>query len=158
MIVLAPSVALVLLALLCDPAAAQGGSLRHDIFERPVIGGAQGARAGPGAKGQAQPAAEEVEEDEPVDWNPELRAVIVAGADSRANVDGLILRIGDVVHGHRLVAVREREAIFQRGKQRYSLPLRGLKTPAEAALQPRVQEAPLPRGEKEANTSTRGTQ
>ncbi len=45
---------------------------------------------------------------------PELRAVMVAGSESIANVGGTMLRIGERIDGHRLIDVRPRGAVFQR--------------------------------------------
>ncbi len=49
----------------------------------------------------------------------ELQATMVGTVNRLANVDGRILRPGDEIHGHVLVAVHERYAVFRRnGKNR----------------------------------------
>ena len=50
----------------------------------------------------------------PPPWMPELRAVMVAGSASMANVDGRLVAIGEEVEGHRLVEVTDRRAVFER--------------------------------------------
>lgn len=50
--------------------------------------------------------------DPPDRWNVNLRAVMVDGKRSLANVEGVLLSVGQVLDGHRLVAVREGEAEF----------------------------------------------
>ncbi len=110
-------------------ACAQAGDLRHDLFARPALGNMQPARTGPGQIGTATDATPA--------WNPEVKAVVVAGSDSLANVDGAIVRIGGEIDGYRLVEVREREVVFVKGKKRYRLALRSIKGP-DAARQPQA--------------------
>ena len=43
-----------------------------------------------------------------------LRATMVAGANSLANIGGTIIGIGEEIDGHRLLSVREREVILSR--------------------------------------------
>ncbi len=50
-----------------------------------------------------------------------LRATMAAGADSLVNIDGEILRLGDVLVGYRLVAVGEGTAVFVRNGVRYPI-------------------------------------
>ncbi|HVL56635.1 MAG TPA: hypothetical protein VM491_09020 [Burkholderiaceae bacterium] len=45
---------------------------------------------------------------------PKLRAVVLAGPRSLANLDGTVAEIGATVDGWRLVEVREREAVLVR--------------------------------------------
>lgn len=71
-------------------------ALRYDPFARPDHAGA----ARRGGSGSA--------------WSPELRATLVAGRNSIANLGGTIVGIGEETHGYRLVEVREREAVFER--------------------------------------------
>ena len=77
--------------------------LHHDPFARPVLKmlGTQssGSRS---ANGQ---------------WSPQLIAVMVAGKQSLVNLDGTLLKIGDVYQGHRLVKVKDQQAIFRKGRR-----------------------------------------
>ncbi|CAN5168181.1 hypothetical protein BH24PSE2_BH24PSE2_14610 [soil metagenome] len=50
-----------------------------------------------------------------------LRATMAAGAHSLANVDGEILKLGDVVEGYRLIAVGEGTAVFAKQGVHYSI-------------------------------------
>jgi len=52
--------------------------------------------------------------DEPVSSPLELQATMISTVNKLANVDGRILRPGDEVQGHVLVAIHERYAIFRR--------------------------------------------
>ena len=54
-------------------------------------------------------------------WSPELRATLVGGAQSMANLGGTILNIGDEAHGYRLIEVGEGEAVFSKGNGRVVL-------------------------------------
>ena len=45
-----------------------------------------------------------------------VKATLVAGSQSMANLGGVILQIGEETHGYRLIEVREREAVFERGE------------------------------------------
>lgn len=117
--------AAIVLAQLCAPAHAQAQSLRHDVFARPVLDTMQPASGGGAGQAAPKPA-----------WNPVLRAVIVAGRDSLANVDGSIVRIGAQIDGYRLVQVREHEAVFLKDKQRYTLTLADIKGADAAAGAP----------------------
>ena len=45
-------------------------------------------------------------------WTPWLKATLVAGERSMANLGGVLLRVGQETHGYRLVEVREWEAVF----------------------------------------------
>jgi len=47
-------------------------------------------------------------------WNPKLRATMVAGKNSMANVDGAIIKVGEKIQGYTLLEVRMRTAIFTR--------------------------------------------
>jgi hypothetical protein len=116
--------AAILLVQLCLPAYAQAQSLRHDVFARPSLESMQPARPAP--EPSAAPA------DLKPDWNPGLRAVIVAGRESMANVDGTILRIGQKIDGYRLAEVREHEVVFVKNKHRYTLTLADIKGPGAA--------------------------
>lgn len=110
--------ATVLLAL-SAPALAQRPLLQHDPFVRPAMvgfGSAPGPAAGvPGGAGaNAQPRA-----------RLQLNAVLVAGSESIANVDGVMVRIGDSVQGYRLVAVSDRSAVLEKNNAKVTLTLRG---------------------------------
>ncbi len=108
----------------CCIAWAQAQGIQHDLFARPAT--AQLVRPGQGS-GVAQTAA-------PV-WKPEVKAVLVAGSDSFANVDGVVLRIGGEIDGYRLVEVRQQEVVFVKNKKRYTLPLRAVQA-AQAVPEP----------------------
>lgn len=73
--------------------------LRFDPFSGPALEGSGGPTR-PVARGA---------------WTPVLRATLVAGPDSLANLGGIVLRLGEEAHGYRLVEVREWEAVFERG-------------------------------------------
>lgn len=72
--------------------------LHRDPFEQPGMGRTD-ARPEP-ATSSAAP------------WRPELRAVLVAGERSMANVGGIIVKIGGQVDGFRLLEVKDRTAVF----------------------------------------------
>ncbi len=152
-------------------ARAQAAGLRHDVFGRPALENPQHARTVPGQT--------DAVEDTAPPWNPELRAVIVAGRNSLANVDGALVRIGGEIDGYRLTEVREREAVFVKGKKRHTLALRGIREPdaardaqttgaargmgaapaAAGVKSPGVlPEAPAAGGTPGSDTSTRGSQ
>jgi hypothetical protein len=54
-------------------------------------------------------------------WRPQLRAVLVAGDQSMANVGGIIVKQGGQVDGFRLLEVKERTAVFVRNGVRLTL-------------------------------------
>lgn len=92
--------------------------LQHDPFERPALSGLQNAsKPGPGRTGRSA-AAQSTRK-------LKLQAVMVAGPKSMANVDGVMVRIGDEVHGYRLVEVHEGEAVFERNNTRFTISIRG---------------------------------
>ncbi len=45
-------------------------------------------------------------------WKPELRATMIAGNNSMANVDGAIIKVGEEIQGYTLLEVRMGAAIF----------------------------------------------
>ena len=106
----------VLLAL-SAAALAEGPALQHDPFMRPAILGfaavsrPEGAPAFGTAGSQARP-------------RLQLNAVLVAGSESIANVDGVMVRVGDSVQGYRLVAVSDRSAVLEKNNARVTLTLR----------------------------------
>jgi len=59
----------------------------------------------------------------PAPWAPPLKATVMAGKGSLVNVDGEILGLGEAHEGYRLVEVRERTAVFERGGRHYVLSL-----------------------------------
>jgi hypothetical protein len=115
------------LALTASPQVAlgRGKALQHDPFARPAAASML-PEAAPASTGQGTP-------------GPKLRlnAVLVAGDASMANVDGVMVRLGDSVYGYRLVEVHDRMAVFEKNKARFTLTIRGrgpLGEPARPAL------------------------
>ena len=74
--------------------------LRFNPFSRPDLDGA-GASSGKSLASPAAPA-----------WSPVLKATLLAGNDSMANLGGVVLKPGEETHGYRLREVRAREAVF----------------------------------------------
>ena len=74
--------------------------LRFNPFTRPDLDGAQAS----GGRSLASPAAPA--------WSPVLKATLLAGNDSLANLGGVVLKAGEETHGYRLQQVRAREAVF----------------------------------------------
>jgi hypothetical protein len=116
------------------PSMIHAAGPQHDVFERPK------------PRALKQHDAESVKTQRPlapIEWNPELRAIIHAGANAWVNVEGRILQVGQDMDGFRLVAVEERRAVFVKDEARYTLDLRdikarpvgskGIKTVTEAA-------------------------
>jgi len=62
-------------------------------------------------------------------WRPELRAVLVAGDRSMADVGGIIVKLGGEVDGFRLLEVRDRKAVFVKGGTRLTLSIDRNKEP-----------------------------
>ena len=81
-------------------AAAAASGVRHDPFARPQFEAAPAQAVAPTAR-RVRPTLAGT-----------LRATVVAGDESMANVDGLIMKLGDELGAFRLVEIREREAIF----------------------------------------------
>jgi len=89
-------------------AAGEGASkLRNDPFD-------QHRSHKPGLRPEQTAAA-------PQAWRPELRAVLVAGDRSMADVGGIIVKLGGKVDGFRLLEVRDREAVFVKNGTRLTL-------------------------------------
>jgi hypothetical protein len=84
-------------------------TLRFDPFAHPEIARGSTGRGRGGQRGQ--------------EWAPVVKATLVAGSQSMANLGGVILRIGEETHGYRLIEVREREAVFERGESSVVLSL-----------------------------------
>jgi hypothetical protein len=98
--------------------AAEEIPLRYDPFVTPPpIREPAAPRPGPAATAGGLAPAGPVSTPEPP-WQPHLRATLVSGAGSVADVDGVVLRVGEAVDGHRLVEVRERAAVFEKGGAR----------------------------------------
>jgi len=139
-----PLLAFVLAAVLAgapELAFAEEAKLQHDPFARPALASLQrGSRGGPASDGKAAPA-------EPR-RRLNLQAVMMAGPNSIANVDGMIVRIGDQVYGYRLVAVHERHAVFEKNSKRFTLFIRGDGRAPNAA---RETDAPAMRGDAQAS-------
>ncbi len=51
----------------------------------------------------------------------ELRAIINAGPRSMANIDGIIITMGEELEGYRLVGVHDREAVLEKNGHRQIL-------------------------------------
>lgn len=86
------------------PVAATAEPLRHDPFARPFQLGSSTASTDVNNPG-----------------SPRLIAVIVAGKKSLVNLNGTIIGIGEEKDGYRLLRVRDRKAIFKKGKKRVVL-------------------------------------
>jgi hypothetical protein len=97
----------------------QDRPLQHDPFAKPALLGPPAASPG-GATRRAQKA--------PV-ARPKLNlhALLVAGPDSIANVDGVMVRVGDAVNGYRLVEVEDRSAVFEKDGARFTFGIGGTK-------------------------------
>ena len=85
--------------------------LHRNPFERPAL-----AAAPPSEVARPAPA--------PPPWTPVLKATMVSeGGRSLANVDGQMVGKGEDYQGYTLIDVREREAVFERGGNRWVLSL-----------------------------------
>ena len=82
-------------------------SLHIDPFERPEL-----LTRPPPERVQA--VVETAPAPPPGPWKPELRAVMLAGHASVANVAGQLVGMGEEVDGHRLLEVTERRAVFEK--------------------------------------------
>lgn len=104
-------------AALPPPPVDTGPALRHDPFRRPQIGpnGVVVVR-NPAEEREGAPAVIE-----PPPWQPELRGVMLAGADSVANVEGTLLRIGETTDGWRLLRVDDGRATFTKAGRQTTL-------------------------------------
>lgn len=110
---------------------AQAPALKNDPFARPMLS-SRGAPV-PGSV----PSAPRVAATPGTSWNPELTAILLAGKDSMVKVGGVMVRVGEVIDGHRLVAVRESEAVFiaVQDRKRVVLSLSGRELPLGPAFQ-----------------------
>ena len=85
--------------------------LRFDPFVQPDLSTIAGA-------GPAAPARDG-------EWAPVLRATLVGGDRSLANLGGVLLAIGEESHGYRLIEVRPWEAVFEYAGEQKILPVTG---------------------------------
>ena len=83
-----------------------GASPRFDPFDRPPLPGDISSRRTSTA---------------PASWSPSLKATLVAGKGSLANLGGIVLRLGEDTHGYRLLEVREWTAVFSKDGARVVL-------------------------------------
>jgi hypothetical protein len=102
------------------PALGQGRALQHDPFVRPAVGLVPGTAASAATPGRAKAAPE---------GKPRLnlQAVLVAGSHSIANVDGVMLRVGESINGYRLLEVQHRSAVFEKNGAKFTLGIGGTK-------------------------------
>ena len=84
--------------------------LRFNPFERPDL--AAGRQAG----GYGEPVSGGA-------WRPVLRATLVDGKASLANLGGTVLRLGEETQGYRLREVRTWEAVFEKGDATLVIPV-----------------------------------
>jgi hypothetical protein len=107
-----------------------GGSIshaagpQHDVFERPKPRLLK--------QHQAETVNAEKPAPAPVEWKPELRAIISGGGTAWVNVEGRILKVGQDMDGFRLVEVQERRAVFVKDDVRYALDLQPVKGASRA--------------------------
>jgi hypothetical protein len=124
-------------AALSGSCAAQNDRLRHDPFARPALGNlSQGTRPVMKTHGKPHAGTE-------ARHALKVQAVIVAGANSIANVDGRLVRIGERIHGYRLVSVHERSAIFDKDGRQVTVSMGGNARVAQASA-PQPDQAALP--------------
>lgn len=97
-------VSLSLVAAMCLLSQAQAtetfGTLLTNPFSNPTIGGVEAAT-------------EAVKKAPPVTVH-ELRGTMTAGANSQANIGGVILAVGEEIDGYKLVSVGQREVILDK--------------------------------------------
>jgi hypothetical protein len=92
------------------PKALAEEQLKHDPFARPLISATLPNASNADANAQAD-----------VPWNPTLSAVMIAGKNSLVTIDGVIVKIGEVKDGYRLVQVKDHGAVFVKGGKRIEL-------------------------------------
>ncbi len=98
--------ALLMTASLSSPVFAEV-TLKHDPFARPVL-----------AKAALESDQTDITVNDDGLFDPQLIAVMVAGKHSLININGYILKVGEEIDGHRLVNVKDRQAVFKKGRQR----------------------------------------
>lgn len=104
-----PLASLLLAGILVSMPAGAADPLQHDVFARPTL---SALAAAPADSTPSSP---------PVEWNPRLTAVMVAGRSSLATIDGRILKLGEQADGVRLLSVRDSEVVVTKDGQRYVL-------------------------------------
>ena len=83
--------------------------LRHDPFAPPAFAQANGLKQPTSLSGMGN---------DSLGWAPQISLLMKAGRDSMAVVDGVVVRLGEIVDGHRLVKITHDEAVFiNNGKQ-----------------------------------------
>lgn len=91
----------ILAGLACMPLAGETQLvLQTNPFERPIV--------------QEKPATVAAKAQQSAALALQLRATMLAGADSLANISGMIIGIGEEIEGYRLVTVRERDVILSK--------------------------------------------
>jgi hypothetical protein len=102
------------------PALGQGRALQHDPFVRPAVGLVPGSASSAASLGRVKAAPE---------GKPRLnlQAVLVAGSQSIANVDGVMVRVGESINGYRLLEVQHRSAVFEKNGAKFTLGIGGTK-------------------------------
>jgi hypothetical protein len=106
------SIIVMVLGAISTAFASDEAALKHDPFSRPLL-----TTAAATSESDAK-----VEEETP--WNPALTAVMVAGKNSLITIDGVILKLGEVKDGYRLIQVKDHEAVFKNGKKRVVLEIK----------------------------------
>lgn len=106
-------VALAALVLGC---AASAGAERGPLPELRYDPFAEAPQPDPGAGRPSLP-------DDATAWRPLLRATLVAGDESLADLGGVVLSIGAETHGYTLVEVRPWEAVFEKDGAQVVLPV-----------------------------------
>jgi hypothetical protein len=117
---LAARVVALIFTALALPVLGQGRALQHDPFVRPAVGLVPG-----NASSVAQPARVKAAPEGKPRLN--LQAVLVAGPQSIANVDGVMLRVGESIDGYRLLEVQHRSAVFEKNGAKFTLGIGGTK-------------------------------
>lgn len=102
------------------PALGQSRVLQHDPFVRPSVGLLPANVSTAAAAGRVKAAPE---------GKPRLnlQAVMVAGPQSIANVDGVMVRVGESINGYRLLEVAHRSAVFEKNGAKFTLGIGGTK-------------------------------
>ena len=110
----------VILVPLAAHAQAPTPTLKHDPFVRPSLGGFR-ADGAPAARARPPLPPEDPKR------ILNLNAVMVAGPASMANVNGVMVRVGESLHGYRLLEVHDRSAVFEKNNMRITVDMPGLK-------------------------------
>jgi hypothetical protein len=107
------------------PSMSHAAGPQHDVFERPKPRALKQQESESVKTPKAPPA--------PIEWKPELRAIIRGGDTAWVNVEGRIVQVGQDMDGFRLINVEERRAVFVKDELRYTLDLREIKAAASAS-------------------------